>query len=450
MTADESIAAALKTATDTRCVRIGRGALAEVSDVYRQQFGQQPAVVVADPNTFKAAGQRVLEALRGARIKTLEPIILAENEPHANDEHLRTVQAGLADRAGIPVAVGSGTVNDLTKLSAHRCGRKYMVVATAASMDGYAAYGASINSEGSKQTFDCPAPRAIVADLDVIAAAPPELNAAGYADLIAKTAAGADWILADALGIEPIHAQAWSLVQDNLRAWVSRPEAIRRGEPEAIRGLLEGLIFSGLAMQAAKSSRPASGADHQFSHLWDMQDHHHKGRIPYHGFKVGIGTIASTLLYGELFRERVDSLDVMGIAAKWPEWQQLASQIESTHLRTDLKTLALRECQAKYMDRDRLRDLLSKLKAAWPALRPRLQQQLLPSGELRAMLAAAGAPSEPEQIGIDRPRLQRSYFEAQQIRRRFTVLDLAAMTGLLTPCVDHLFAPGGAWFGGPL
>ncbi len=61
------------------------------------------------------------------------------------------------------------------------------------------------------------------------------------------------------------------------------------------------------------------------------------------------------------------------------------------------------------------------------------------------MLAAAGAPSEPEDIGIDRPRLQRSYFEAQQIRRRFTVLDLANITGLLAKAVERLFAHGGRW-----
>ena len=81
------------------------------------------------------------------------------------------MQAVLAASQAIPVAVGSGTINDLTKLAAHRLGRPYMVVATAASMDGYTAYGASITHRGSKQTFDCPAPLAVLADLDVIARA---------------------------------------------------------------------------------------------------------------------------------------------------------------------------------------------------------------------------------------------------------------------------------------
>ena len=117
------------------------------------------------------------------------------------------------------------------KLAAHRTGRQYLCVATAASMDGYTAYGRRSRTTGSKQTFDCPAPRAVVADIDVIAAAPPELTASGYADLLAKITAGADWIVADALGVEPIDAHG---VAARCRAacatrWPTRP-ACRSGD----------------------------------------------------------------------------------------------------------------------------------------------------------------------------------------------------------------------------
>ena len=97
----------------------------------------------------------------------------------------------------IPVAVGSGVINDLTKLTAHRCGRRYMCVGTAASMDGYTAYGASITYQGNKQTFDCPAPYGMALDPRIAAKAPKAMSASGYADLIAKIPAGADWMIAD-------------------------------------------------------------------------------------------------------------------------------------------------------------------------------------------------------------------------------------------------------------
>ena len=136
------------------------------------------------------------------------------------------------DNDAIPIAVGAGSINDLTKLAAHLCGRQYLSVATAASMDGYTAFGASITHEGSKQTFDCPAPLGVVADLEVIAAAPEGLNASGYADLVAKCPAGADWILADGLGVDPIDEANWHMVQSRLREWMADPAGIQQRDYE--------------------------------------------------------------------------------------------------------------------------------------------------------------------------------------------------------------------------
>ena len=56
----------------------------------------------------------------------------------------------------------------------------------------------------------------------------------------------------------------------------------------------------------------------------------------------------------------------------------------------------------------------------------------------------AGAPSEPEQIGISRERLRASFQQAYHIRRRFTVLDLAKRAGVLDRCLDAMFG-GGKW-----
>src|SRR3954464_10051921 len=202
-----------------------------------------------------------------------------------------------------------------------------MVVAPAASMEGYTAYGASITANGSKQTFDCPAPRAVLADLEIIQQAPPALNASGYADLLAKIPAGADWIVADAIGVEPIDSDVWNTVQQHLHAWVDAPDAIARGEPAASPGLPCGLMMTGFAMQAAKSSRPASGAEHQFSHLWDMQHHVHQGRTPLHGFKAGIATLAVPRLCEAVLELPLDSLDVEACRAAWRDWAEVEADL---------------------------------------------------------------------------------------------------------------------------
>ena len=94
----------------------------------------------------------------------------------------------------------------------------------------------------------------------------------GYGDLSGKVPAGGDWIIADALGIEAIDDVAWPLVQDGLRGWLSHPERIAAGDRAALEGLFAGLTVVGLAMELHGSSRPASGADHQIAHLWEMDD----------------------------------------------------------------------------------------------------------------------------------------------------------------------------------
>jgi glycerol-1-phosphate dehydrogenase [NAD(P)+] len=312
-------------------------------------------------------------------------------------------------------------------------------------MDGYTAFGASITYQGAKQTFKCPAPTAVVADLDVICAAPVEMNASGYADLLAKTTAGADWLVADALGVEPIDRTAWAIVQGGLREAVANPAGVRNRDSEAVRQLTEGLMLSGFAMQSAKSSRPASGAEHQFSHLWDMQHHVHNGQAPSHGFKVGLGTLAVAGLYEYLLAEKLDALDVGSCCAQWPDDAAREKTAQALFSQQDLKAVALKESQAKWVDAAELGRQLETLRRVWPDLRERLRQQLIPWPELKGMLRTAGAPVKPEEIGISRERLRESFRQALFLRRRFTVLDLAARCGLLEPARNQMFGPMGRW-----
>jgi len=248
-----------------------------------------------------------------------------------------------------------------------------MCIATAASMDGYTAFGASITSQGAKQTFNCPAPRVVLADLDIIRRAPPELTASGYADLSAKITAGADWILADALGAEPIDPRAWAIVQGGLRDSLADPAGARAGMESAIGPLVEGLMLGGFAMQWSKSSRPASGAEHQFSHLWDMEHHVHNGEAPSHGFKVGIATLAVTRFYEQLLAHDFAASDVEHCVANWPAADAVEKRVRRMFAGTDFINTAITETAAKHMSRSELRAQLDTLKATWPEIRARLQ-----------------------------------------------------------------------------
>ena len=198
-------------------------------------------------------------------------------------------------------------------------------------------------------------------------------------------------------------------------------------------------------MQCAKSSRAASGAEHQFSHLWDMEHHQHEGKAPSHGFKVGIGTLAATALYDYLLAQSLEELDINGCCAAWPDEASREKTVRELFGKSELAAVALEESRAKSVDAVALRAQLAQVRRVWPTLKERLREQLLPLAELKARLRAVGAPVEPEQIGISRERLRDSFRQAYYIRRRFTVLDLAARTNKLEAALEKLFGPNGPW-----
>ena len=446
----DRINAALRNASDTRSVVIGDGALAAVDATFTQCFAGDPlgraAVVVADDNTFVVAGKSVHERL-DAGGRTVEAPIIFPGRPvlYADYENVLALEEQLRRLDAIPVVAGSGTLNDITKLAAHRCGRPYMVVGTAASMDGYTAFGAAITKDGFKQTMSCPAPRAVVADLDVLVHAPPEMNATGYGDLLGKVTAGADWLIADALEIEPIDPRAWPLVQDSLRAWTAHPDLLRQGDRRSIENLFEGLIMAGVAMQISASSRPASGSEHRFSHLWEMQAlASGEPAIP-HGFKVGVGTLAAAALYERLLLRELSNLELDALCRAWPSRSDVERTVREGHTSPMLAENAVEETLAKYIDAGELRRRLMLLQERWPMIRERLEAQLMTAEQLRGLLEAAGCPTDPAGIHVDMARLRASYDLARTIRSRYTVLDLVNETGTLAACVDELFAPGGFW-----
>jgi glycerol-1-phosphate dehydrogenase [NAD(P)+] len=441
-----SVAEALESARETRALVIGHGVLHEVGRLFKEHFPGSRAVIVADDMTFGFAGKHVQEMLTAAGVTCLPPFIYADPALYAEFRYVEQLEASLRTHDAIPIAVGAGTINDLVKLAADRSKRpSYLCVATAASMDGYTAFGASITYQGAKQTFNCPAPRAVLADLEIIRRAPSEMTAAGYADLSAKVTAGADWILADALGAEPIDARAWAIVQSGLRGSLADPVGARAGRDSAIAPLVEGLMLGGFAMQWSKTSRPASGAEHQFSHLWDMEHHVHNGEAPSHGFKVGVATLAITRFYEQLLAYDYSALDVAGCVASWPSAEEVETRIRRTFADTDFLDTAVKETLAKHASVNVLRGQLQQLKTTWPTIRARLRAQLLPAADMQRRLELVGAPTEPEQIGISRERLRDSFFRAYHIRRRFTVLDVAVRTGTLDGLLHGLFGPQGPW-----
>ncbi len=445
MSNNQLVARALAAATDTAAMEIGTDILDRVPSMFKEQFPEKRALIVADENTWRVAGEAVYAHLQAAGVECDEPYIFTDPHLHAEWTFIEMLDERLASTDAIAVAVGSGTINDLCKLCSYHQSRPYMCVATAASVDGYSSFGASVTYKNMKQTFTCPAPKVILADVGVMVRAPKEMTAAGYADLAAKIPAGAEWIVADFVGSEPIHDEAWHIVQDGLKEALADPEGVAALRPEAIAPLVEGLMLSGFAMQAARSSRPASCTDHLFSHLWNMRNHTYNGVTPSHGFQVSVGTLFMCAMFDEAYKSDFTTLDVDKCVAAWPSLDEVRAYAEQLFAKESFAELGVTEITAKYNDKEEVRRQMQLLKENWPDLRARLQAQCLTYDEMYRCLSIVGAPTIPEDVGITREQMLADVPFVRHIRRRYSLLDLGLRAGTLNQWVDGIFGKGGIW-----
>ncbi|NQT58454.1 MAG: sn-glycerol-1-phosphate dehydrogenase [Bacteroidetes bacterium] len=397
---------------------------------------QYPAVrnifVVCDRNTWEAAGKSVCDILVNSGYSmNPDPYIFSGSHIDADLQNTYGILQGITSLPGcMPIAVGSGTINDLVKKAAFDAGIPYITVATAASVDGYTSHGAALLENNFKHTFDCAPPLLIIADTDILNRAPKQLSASGYADLAAKITAGADWILADEMGEEAIDSTVWSMVQDDLKSALQHP--INRGK------IFQQLAASGTAMRITGKSRSASGAEHLIAHIWEMNHASFQGSPLLHGIKVGLGTLLSTAIMEIISRYRFSPADKEVFIRQYPELKDklaLANHYFGTYQGLESFLNTVRE---KYPDTQKLNNRLDLFISGQSIIWEQISCQNVPYKELRSMLDKAGCPVRPEDVGISRREFVESIIPAQLIRDRYTILDLTDDLGLVKTVIDEI------------
>ena len=435
----EMIDAALLKASDTKACVISNGAIEQVLGLFLEHFeNSASAIVICDPRTLAAAGECVEALLKGAGVDVSRYVLEPDGKTfHADYFYVDQVREAIAAAAKngvmpVPISVGSGVINDLTKRASGELNIAYMSVATAASVDGYSSFGAALRSpEVAKQTYACPAPRVIVADLDVMRTAPGWMAASGFADLMAKVPAGADWILAYELGASVWHDSAWHTVQDGLKDAIGDPEGVVAKKTEPLTRFVEGLMLGGFAMQDMQSSRPASGAEHLFSHLLEMRDHVFNGEIVPHGIQVGVFTLFMCRVYEQILAFDYSKLDVDKCMENWQTLEEAEKSGAEAFASTKFPSLGVTSVRAKFADRETTRARLENFKSRWSEIRSRLAEQLLPADEIKRRLEVVGAPTSPEAIGSTVEATLADVRKTIFMRDRYMSLDFLALTGQL-------------------
>lgn len=407
-------------------VLLGDGALGGLPDLLPSPTALGgPVLLLADPDTYEAAGETAAGLLRRAGHRVEEA--LTGRRPHADDHTLESLRSSLACAPGRVAAVGAGTINDLGKVLAEEAGVPLITVGTAASMNGYTSPIASLTLGGLKVTRPARPAAALVIDEAVLAAAPERLNRAGFGDLMSKPVSGADWVLSRELLGEPVCPTALALADEAVTAARSRAAEIGEQRPAALGLLAEALLLSGLSMALAGASSPASGGEHLLSHYLDMSEEGWGREARLHGEQVAVGTLVSLHLYRRLLEGGPP--DPEGPVP--PEEDDEALTTRHAHLAPAALAALLGEARAKrerVPHREERRRLLAE---RWTRIRAALEDQLAGSEGLAADLRAAGAPTDFAAIGLPRGRVEELVRGARHMRDRFTVLDLAADLGRL-------------------
>lgn len=276
---------------------IESGCLKKINQ-YISEYGLRgKSVAIYDENTYSATADRHPSV-------DLEIVLPPENL-HANEHGVELVMEKLPDDVGYFIAVGSGTVHDITRYCAHNKNVDFVSCPTAASVDGFCSSVAAMTWNGCKKTFTARSPKIVVADTEIIKNAPVNLAKSGIGDMIGKYIALADWRIANILTKEFLCEKIFSLTESATDAVLKSAKGIAAGESDAYEKLMYGLLLSGLAMQMMGNSRPASGAEHHISHIIEMEPENlavHSDAL--HGEKVGVGTLLATARYKEIIEKK--------------------------------------------------------------------------------------------------------------------------------------------------
>jgi glycerol-1-phosphate dehydrogenase [NAD(P)+] len=369
-------------------------------------------VVVSDPTTRAVLGRRVAAVLDASEL-------VLDVVPRADAETVDRIRSATADADAL-IAVGSGTINDLSKYAAFLDHKPYAVFGTAPSMNGYTSVNAAITEHGHKKSLPAAAPQGVFLDLAILAAAPPRMIRAGLGDSLCRPTAQADWLLAHLLLGQPYRRAPFLLLEVDEAALLAEAGPLLAGDTAAMEHLARTLILSGFGMTICGGSYPASQGEHLISHYIEMLGDP-DWPISLHGEHIAVTTLTMARL-----QEAMIAGEVPRLMPTRPDEAAL-----ERHFGAELGASCWAAFFRKAMDGPRTAVLNAKLRAEWPAIRAELRAVMRSPRELEAALRAAGAPRGAGDIGIPEPFYRQAVRHAREIRDRYTFLDLAADSGRL-------------------
>lgn len=368
-------------------------------------------LLICDTNTYKAT-EEVMEEI----YDRCQVLVLDAEGLHADNYAVEIVENNMDEDIDLILAVGSGTIHDISRYVAFQYRIPFVSVPTAASVDGFVSTVAAMTWNGLKKTIPAAAPLAVFADTDIFAKAPKRLNASGVSDLFGKYICLADWKISHMLTGEYYCSYIAEMEEKALRTVRSCLRDIAEGDEESCEKLMYALILSGLAMQMVGNSRPASCAEHHMSHLWEMAVIN-EPLDALHGEKVSAGTMLVLKEYKHIAEAiRRGECHVKGYQG--PETELLAQTFGAKGLLDGI----MKENEPELLlgiDPNRLEAKLNRITDCI--------DELPEEKEMLHLLEKAGCCKNVRDIGLTEDVIDLSLKLAPYVRRRLSLLRISKM-----------------------
>lgn len=419
-----------------RYLQIGRGVLARLPEALNR-VGVKHPLVVMDENTQKAAGEAVERTLKQAGVAYERFVFPMHGHIEPDERAVGSLVMAYPPACDGFLAVGSGVINDCCKVAAHAAHVPSLVVCTAPSMDGYASNSSSMIQNRVKVSLYNACPQAIIADTEVLKTAPDVMLRAGLGDMLAKYVSVCEWRVSHLITGDRYCEEIAQLVRASLKKVVAHADGLMRREDDALAAVTEGLVLSGVAMAFAEISRPASGLEHYFSHLWEMQALQRGTSGDLHGIQVGVGTLLTLWIYENVLDlEHVDEEKARTAMERFSEeaWTAQAKRIFGP---IAPEIIALEE-KARKNDPARHEQRLKRIVEGWPEIRRIIREELPARADIDALMARCGMPRTPADLGLTAQDTVDALLGSRDIRDKYLTSSLLWDLGLLDETARRL------------
>ena len=413
--------------SSVKCVITESGAINKLPEIIKG-YNAEKVFIIADKNTYKAAGEQVCNILKENK-KCFSKYIYKTDTLAPDEKAIGDIIKHYDSDCGIIIGVGSGVINDIGKIVSKVAEKPYIIAATAPSMDGYASATSSMEVGGLKVSLSSRCADVIIGDINILKNAPERMLKSGLGDMLAKYISICEWRISNIINGEYYCEEVAELIRKALRCCAENTQGLLLKNETAVKAVFKGLVLGGMAMEFAGLSRPASGVEHYFSHIWDMRGLEFDTDTDLHGIQCAIATLYASRLYEQVKQIIPDKSKAVSYAEKFDfaEWSKKLRGF----LGKAAESMIEAEKNDKKYDPQKHRERLEVICENWDEILKIINEEIPSSEYIENIKNEISMPKTASEINIDPDNVPITFKATKDVRDKYVLSRLVWDLGII-------------------